>query len=90
MFPEVLPAGIDAALSEHAVPERAVGTRQVKFTAVGSGVFAGTVARSSFTVTVVPLVICTVPGTSGVTLKSMLVKEKLAVAVTPDTLAVTV
>ena len=67
-----------------------VDVDQVKFTAAGSGVFAGIVARSSFTVVGVPLVICTVPGTSSATLKSMLVKEKLAVAVTPGTLAVTV
>jgi len=90
VFPEVLPAGIDAELSEHAAPERTVGTRQVKFTAAGSGVFAGIVATSSFTVAGIPLVICTVPGTSSATLKSMLVREKLAVADAPDTLAVTV
>src|SRR5438309_5433546 len=89
VFPEVLPAGIDAD-SEHAAPERPVGTRQVKFTAAGSGVFAGIVATSSLTVAGVPLVICTVPGTSSATLKSMLVKEKLAVADAPGTLAVTV
>ena len=90
VFPEVLPAGIDAELSEHAALERAVGTRQVKLTAAGSGVFAGIVARSSLTVADVPLVICTVPGTSSATLKSMLVREKLAVAVAPGALAVTV
>ena len=64
--------------------------RQVKLTAAGSGVFAGIVATSSFTVAGVPLVLCTVPGTSSATLKSMLVREKLAVAVAPGTLAVTV
>jgi hypothetical protein len=86
----VLPAGIDAELSEHAAPERPVGTRQVKVTAAGSGVFAGIVARSSFTVAGVPRVICMVPGTSSATLKSMLVRERLAVGVAPDTVAVTV
>ena len=90
VLPEVLPAGIAAELSEHAAPERPAGMRQVKLTAAGSGVFAGIVATSSFTVAGVPLVICTVPGTSSATLKSMLVREKLAVAVAPGTLAVTV
>jgi hypothetical protein len=90
VFPEVLPAGIDAELSEHVAPERPGGKRQVKSTAAGSGVFAGIVATSSFTVVGVPLVICTVPGTSSATLKSVLVREKLAVVVTPGTLAVTV
>jgi hypothetical protein len=90
VFPEVLPAEIVGELSEHAAPERPGGTRQANSTAVGSGVFAGIVAMSSFTVAGVPLVICTVPGTSSATLKSMLVREKLAVVVTPGTLAVTV
>jgi hypothetical protein len=90
VFPEVLPAGIVAELSEHAAPERPDGTRHVKLTAAGSGVFAGTVATSSFTVAGIPLVISTVPGTSSATLKSMLVREKLAVVVAPDTFAVTV
>jgi len=90
VLPEVLPAGIAAELSEHAAPERPAGMRQVKLTAAGSGVFAGIVATSSFTVAGVPLVLCTVPGTSSATLKSMLVREKLAVAVAPGTLAVTV
>ena len=90
VFPEVLPARIAGELSEHAAPERPGGTRQAKSTAAGSGVFAGIVAMSSFTVAGVPLVICTVPGTSSATLKSILVREKLAVVVTPGTLAVTV
>jgi len=38
VFPEVLPAGIVAKLSEHAALERLDGTRQVKFTASGSEV----------------------------------------------------
>jgi len=95
MLRVVLPDGITSliaeGLNEHVVLVSDAGTPQTEVTLklTGRVEFAGTVPKSSLTTAGTPRVICTVPGLSVATLKSMLVSRNVAVPGTPGALAVT-
>jgi hypothetical protein len=88
-LPEGLPAGIFVGLSVHVAFACGNFAVQLKITSDGSLEPCGVVTKPSATLDGVPGVTCTMPGPASSIVKSILVRENVAVAEAPITDAVT-